>query len=62
MSDTWYRNPLPPYEDPDGNLWTLDGVCINPKLGPEPHDDLAMFDLQVDIAMAFAEELARLTP
>ena len=32
MSDTWYKpaDPLPPYEDWEGRLWTLDGVCLNP--------------------------------
>jgi len=30
MSDTWYRTPLPPYEDWQGNLWAPDGQCLNP--------------------------------
>jgi len=35
MSDTWYRTPLPPYEDWRGNLWAPHGQCLNPMLGPE---------------------------
>jgi hypothetical protein len=57
VSDSWYRDPLPPHEDFDGNLWTLDGICLNPKLGPEPHPDLALINLQTEIAMAFAGDL-----
>lgn len=42
MSDFWYRDGLPPYEDWQGRLWTIDGVCLNPKPEPEivPHIDL----------------------
>lgn len=31
VSDTWYRAPLalPPYEDGFGNLWAMDGTCVN---------------------------------
>lgn len=38
MSDIWYREPLdlPAYRDGFGQLWTLDGKCLNPLPEPEP--------------------------
>ncbi len=64
MSDTWYRRPmsLPPYEDGFGNLWTWDGVCLNPVHGcerPAWHDDLWMVDLQANLMMTFFEKMQR---
>jgi hypothetical protein len=63
MSDKWYRGaePIPPYEDWQGNLWTYDGVCLNPVHGCEVPDymhDLAMLDIQAELIMSYWEKLA----
>lgn len=37
MSDTWYRDPLPPYEDMFGRLWAMDGTQVGgPPEEPPP--------------------------
>lgn len=60
MSDTWYREPasIPPYRDGWGNLWTWDGVCLNPVHTCEPPDwmnDLAILEFKAELAMSFQE-------
>lgn len=71
MSDTWYRDPLPPYEDGFGRLWALDGTQAGGPLGePAPEwlaawpEDLQWEALRAAMAMDFIEgymeELANL--
>lgn len=60
MSDTWYRDPdpIPPYEDWHGNLWTWDGVCLNPVHTCEPpswYHELLWQDIVADYHMGLAE-------
>lgn len=60
MSDAWYRDPpvIPPYEDFAGNLWTWDGICLNPVHTCEPppwHRDLEWFGLEAEIAFGYRE-------
>lgn len=62
MSDTWYREPpsVPPYEDDFGNLWTLDGVCLNPvHTCEEPAwiREMSWLDFQAQVAMGFNERI-----
>jgi hypothetical protein len=64
VSDTWYRAPevIPPYEDFEGSLWTVDGVCLNPVHTCEPpgwYDELAWLGLQAEIAMGLRSALGR---
>ena len=65
MSDSWYRapEPIPPYEDWLGNLWTHDGVCLNPVQGceePTYMHDLDMLELQAEFSMGLAEKVDEL--
>lgn len=60
MSDLWYRDPpaIPPYEDFAGNLWTWDGVCLNPVHTCEPprwHFELVWAEIQAEIMFGFRE-------
>jgi len=64
VSDFWYRDaqPIPLYEDWLGNLWTHDGVCLNPVQGceePAYMHDLDMLELRAEIVMGFFEKLFR---
>ena len=68
MSDTWYRDPPdlpPPYEDGFGQLWTIDGVCLNPR-PVEPHwldewpEDLRFEALCASVQMDLAEAYIRM--
>ena len=61
MSDTWYRTPLPPYEDWQGNLWTLDGQCLNPMLGPE-RPPVAWEDLVAEVRTEVVRSFCRRFP
>lgn len=55
MSDTWYRDPIPPYEDFAGRLWTIEGVCLNPAPEPEP---VSMVDFESWIVRSIAQAAA----
>lgn len=60
MSDTWYREAIPPYEDWQGNLWTVDGECLNPIHGceePAWMQDVWLVELQAELMMGFREKL-----
>lgn len=63
MSDTWYRDPpdIPPYEDWQGKLWTVDGQCLNPD-PPQPPtwldewpEDLQSVAFTAAVQLEFAE-------
>lgn len=63
MSDSWYRKRLhlPPYEDYLGQLWTLDGVCLNPtELEPsfldEWPEDLRSTVFQAALGMELVDQ------
>ena len=60
MSDAWYRDPISPYEDGFGNLWTVEGVCLNPVHGceePRYMHDLWLLEVQAELAMSFREKM-----
>lgn len=64
MSDTWYRDPLalPPYEDGLGNLWAMDGTCVNAVHTCEPpawYDEMVLVEMQAELMFSYREALDR---